>query len=738
MGEPRKPDFSGYASKYGIVCADGLTIMHNAFKHLDKVKLPLVWNHNHKDNEQVLGHVIIEHRDQGPYVHAFLNKSAKGQAARDQLENGDITMMSIWANDLDRRGTQVFHGEIREVSLVLAGANKEAEIEEVYIRHSADSDPVRTNDAIIRTGEDVIVHAVGEGPVVEGAETTDGDAETVQDIFNTMSEKQQRTVAGMVENAFVAGRDSVAHSATEEGDKAPGAENQDTSASKAVEISAEETAAKAAEASTEGTDANKNSEATAATDSKTGTSAEETASKIEDKADKAVSEEANTDTSNKEGSPTMGDKIEHNAFSGGNVAFKEGERNTPTKIKLSEGLMHTIMKDAFEMKDLESAIIKHAGTEYGIDQIEYLFPEANNLDATPQLLARQVEWVPKVLDAVKRQPFAKVRSIVADLTADEARAKGYIKGNEKQDEVVALMRRTTSPTTIYKKQRLDRDDIIDITEFDVIAWIKWEMRYMLNEELARAILIGDGRPALDRDKIKDPKGQIDGIGIRSILHDDSLYTVKKELAANVGPQAVVEAFIRIRASYRGSGSPTLYTTDKLVSDILLLKDKVGRFLYDTERQLADKLRVKEIVAVEVLESEPTLLGIVVNLVDYSLGTNKGGELSFFDQFDLDFNQEKFLLETRLSGALTRLKSALVLTRNEGTKAVATAPSFDGATNTIAIPTKTGVDYLIDDEKVTGNVVITKDTDVVAEPQAGYYLESNSINEWNYTYTPSNG
>lgn len=720
--DTREPDFSGYASKYGIKCSDGQTIMHGAFKHLDGARLPLIWNHEHKNNEQVLGYVDIIHREDGPYVNAYFNETTKAKAAKAQIEHGDITAMSVWANDLDRRGTrdQVFHGEIREVSLVLAGANKDARIESVYLRH-ADGSVDELDEATIVTGEDIIVHAAT-------AETANEEGETVKDVFDTLSEKQKSVVVGMMNQSYEAGKaagDKVEHSATaDEGkddeSKKPGEANQNTDPAKPLEGVA------ASEAAAAGDEANKTAEAATDADEVSKTDTKEGASTDEENAAKDV----NKNTSNQEGSKTMGDTIEHNAFQTGSATAAS------TKPVIAHSDMKTIWQNAFDRNGKLSSYLNelaHAGT-YGITDIELMFPDAKNLDSSPQLLARQVEWVPKVLDAVKRQPWAKVKSIVADLTEDEARAKGYVKGNEKIDEVISLMRRTTGPTTIYKKQRLDRDDVIDITDFDVLSWIKWEMRFMLNEELARAILIGDGRPTNDRDKIKDPQGQQDGVGIRSILHDHSLYVIKKELAANVAPGTVVEEMIRIRSKYRGSGNPTLYTTDETISDILLLKDKMGRYLYDTVAQLADKLRVKEIVAVEAFNSEPTLLGIIVNLVDYTVGTNKGGELSFFEDFDLDFNQNKFLLETRLSGALTRLKSALVLTRNQGTKAVPTAPSFNGSTNTISLPTATGVTYLVNDEEETGDVVITKDSEVTAVPESGYYFESNQTTEWTYSYT----
>lgn len=715
--EERKPDFSGWATKNDIKCSDGVTIRGGAFKHMDQVTVPLVWMHQHKDPEMVLGHVVLQHRDEGTYAEAYFNDTPKALAAKSQVIHGDITKMSIWANNLAQRGSDVLHGDIKEVSLVLAGANQGAEIEHVFIRH-ADGDVDDSGEAIITTGLTFAFIAHADGNENDNKDENDAsteDAETVKETYDTLNEKQKVMVSTMVSQAIEAGRTLgargaavVAHSEDENEDE--NKTNSDTENSDSKEEENEDTEEKSNDAS----------------------SSEEEDKKDDEKSEDEKSEDKTDDAA---------DNIQHSNLKGAEVTdhnvFEQNNKSNsgPQKQVLAHDAMKTIWTDAIAKKQtLEEAILAHAG-DYGINDIELLFAEARNLDAQPQLLARQAEWVPKVLDAVKKQPWAKVKSIVADLTADEARAKGYIKGTEKQDEVIALLRRTTSPTTIYKKQRLDRDDILDITDFDVVVWIKWEMRFMLNEELARAILIGDGRTPLHPDKIKDPAGQIDGIGIRSILNDSSLYVYKKDLAANISAEAIVEEWIRSRSEYRGSGSPTLYTTDKLLSDILLLKDKMGRFLYDTEAALAAKLRVKEIVAVEVMEQVPTVLGIMVNLVDYSLGTNKGGELTFFEDFNLDFNQEIKLLETRLSGGLTRPRSAVVLTRSEGTAATPAAPSFNGATNTITVPTTTGIDYTIDGTVVTGSVVITEDTELVAKPKAGYYIPSGTTAYWPFTYTP---
>lgn len=440
---------------------------------------------------------------------------------------------------------------------------------------------------------------------------------------------------------------------------------------------------------------------------------------------------AHIDNQIKEGFTAMGNVFDQT----------DAETTKDGKPVLSHSDIQAIMKRAAKIGSLREAIdeapeLKHAGVDgvdYGVTDLNVLFPDAKALDASPQFIKRRTEWVAKVLDGTKHVPFAKVKSVVADITAEEARARGYVKGTMKKEEVIKLLKRTTSPTTIYKKQRLDRDDILDIKDFDVVVWLKAEMRLMLEEELARAILIGDGRSAGNPDKIKDPEGAIDGAGIRSIANDSDMYIEEVVLPANVSPADEIKAVIRARSAYRGSGSPTYFTTDASVTDYLLLEDKVGRPLYDTEAALAAKLRVKEIVPVEVLEETEDVRAIVVNLQDYTIGTNQGGDITFFDDFDIDFNQEKYLLETRLSGALTRPKSAIVIRRQAGTAATPASPSYNGETNVITIPTTTGIDYEIDDEVVTGTVTITEDTEVTAAPKSGYYIPAGSTRTWTFTY-----
>lgn len=646
-----KADFSGYATKNGLKCSDGRTIMPDAFKHNDQMRVPLVWQHLHNEPVNVLGHAILENRSDGVYAYGFFNNTPAADHTKESVKHGDINALSIYANKLSQQGKNVLHGDIKEVSLVLAGANPGALIDNVNLIHG-DSTVESDDEVIIYTGL-TLEHAdsdnQGDKEVATTAPAAPAGEKTVKDVFETLNEEQKNVVYYLI--------------------------------------------AQAADEEVEGDDAKH---------------AEE-----------------------------LGDFIQHSIEEGITTAMSRNvfEQNGPAADSqhLSHAQVQTIVQDAVKMGSFKESFLSHAG-EYGITNIDLLFPDAQAVTNTPDLLARQADWVPKVLGSTKHAPFAKIKSLVADLTAAEARAKGYIKGNMKKDEVVSLMKRTTGPTTIYKKQKLDRDDIIDITDFDVIAWLKWEIRFMLNEELARAILVGDGRESSSDDKIKDPKGANDANGIRSILHDNDLYAHKLELVANVSAERIIDEVARSRTNYRGSGSPTFYTTDTIVTDLLLLKDKMGRRLYETEAALASALRVKEIVPVEVFEEYTNLVGIIVNLTDYTVGTTKGGEMSFFEDFDIDFNQNKYLLETRVSGALTKLKSAIVITRAQGELVAPLAPSFNGATNTITVPAKTGVVYLVNDQAVSGSIKIEDDTEVVATPAEGYYFEPNTSATWAFSYT----
>jgi HK97 family phage prohead protease len=561
-------DFSGWATRNNLKCSDGRTILKDAFKHNDGQTVPLVWNHQHNDPLNVLGHALLENRDEGVYAYCKFNETESGKNAKLLVEHGDVSALSIYANRLKQQGSNVVHGDIREVSLVLAGANPGAFIDSVMI-HGEESD----DEAIIYTGEEISLFHADEKKDKEGSKDTNKtdekseDEETVADVFNTLTEKQKTVVYAMIGQALE---------------------------------------------------------------------------------EKEESEDNNDNDDSKGGNKTM----KHNVF----------DKEDVKKDVLSHSDIEAIFADARRYGSLKDSVLAH-----GIEQIDYLFPDAKNVTDTPQFIQRDMGWVQKVMNSVHHTPFSRIKSVLADITEDDARAKGYIKGNLKKDEVFTLLKRTTTPTTIYKKQKLDRDDVADITDFDVVAWLKSEMRMMLDEEIARAILVGDGRLSSSDDKINEQN-------IRPIWKDDDLYTIKAPVtvAANATADEKAKAFIRAaiksRKNYKGSGEPTLYTTEDVLTDCLLMEDTTGRVIYDSVSKLATALRVKEIVTVPVMENLSRvdngttykLMGIIVNLTDYNIGADKGGAVNMFDDFDIDYNAQKYLIETRCSGALIKPYSAIAL------------------------------------------------------------------------------
>lgn len=574
-------DFSGWATRNNIRCSDGRTILKDAFKHNDGQTVPLVWNHDHNDPLNVLGHALLENRDEGVYAYCTFNDTDAGRNAKALVEHGDVTALSIYANQLKQQGPNVLHGAIREVSLVLAGANPGAFIDSI-IRHGEESD----EEAIIYTGEELVLeHACGgatpkkkKKEIEHAKEETDKTIEevkgesdemdnkekTVQDVFNTLNEEQKTVVYALIGQAL---------------------------------------------------------------------------------------DESNQNENNEK----EGNNMKHNVF---DQDQKEKEN------VLTHADMENIISDGKRYGSLKDSFLAHA-QEYGIENIDFLFPEAKNVTNQPDFIKRDDSYVQKVLRGVHHTPFSRIKSTHANITAEEARAKGYIKGNLKKEEVFTLLKRSTTPTTIYKKQKMDRDDIVDITDFDVVAYIKAEMRMMLDEEIARAILVGDGRSTASDDKINEQN-------IRPIAKDDDLYTIKKSVAVakDATEDAIAKAFIRTviksRKEYKGSGSPTLFTTEDMLTNCLLLEDNNGRIIYDSVDKLATTLRVKEIVPVEIMEGVTRtagaktlpLMAILVNLNDYYVGADKGGAINMFDDFDIDYNQEKYLIETRISGALVKPYSAI--------------------------------------------------------------------------------
>ena len=585
-----KFDFSGWATRNDLKCSDGRTIRRDAFKDCDGKTVPLVWNHNHNDPNNILGHALLKNRPEGVYAYGKFNDSESGKVAKLLVDHGDISSLSIMANQLKQNGGDVLHGVIREVSLVLAGANPGAFIDTV-VAHSDDSDET----AIIFTGEflefehgedleeedtKVAEEEIKEEKVEEEIthadddSKTDDSAETVADVFNTLTDKQKQVVYALIGEALT---------------------------------------------SADGED---------------------------DTTDETTTEEES--------------EVKHNVFD------KDTEIREDENVLSHEAQME-IIGDAKRYGSMKESALAH-----GIDDVEWLFPDYKELNNQPTFIQRDMAWVSKVMNAARHSPFSRIKTTFADITEDEARARGYIKGKMKKEEFFSLLKRTTDPQTIYKKQKMDRDDVIDITGFAVIYWLKSEMRMMLNEEIARAILVGDGRLASDDDKIQENH-------IRPIWKDEDLYTIKTRVTpTGTGTsgavtdddkaKAFIRAAIKARKDYKGSGSPVLFTTEDMLTDMLLLTDEMGRDLYTSESQLATKLRVREIITVPVMENlsrtsgsdELELMGLIVNMTDYNIGADRGGAVSMFEDFDIDYNQQKYLIETRCSGALIKPYSAIAL------------------------------------------------------------------------------
>lgn len=704
-------DFSGWATKSGLKCSDGRTIMPDAFAHQDQMKVPLVWQHQHNEPVNVLGHAILENRKEGVYTYGFFNDSPHGQTAKTLVKHGDISALSIFANNLSEKNKTVMHGNIREVSLVLSGANPGAFIENVNLVHG-DHMEVVPDEAVIFTGltlehsdsdadpeegeeqdeeqDESLEHANNQGAAVAGS--APAGEKTVKDVFDSLTDEQKNVVYYMIGEALKGngGGSSAAHSDENGEGFADDATVQDVF-NTLSHTQQEAVYYLIGEALEQGESISHSD------DAKTG-------------ADDTIKHAQEDGMSSR------------NVFDQSATGSASKSRPTLTHSQLKE-----IVDDAQKMGSFKESFLAHAGT-YGIDDIDILFPDAKALANSPEIIGRRTEWVSSVINGTKHSPFSRIKSTAADLTADEARAKGYVKGNLKKDEIIKLLKRVTVPTTIYKKQKLDRDDIVDITDLDVVAWLKAEMRLMLDEELARAVLIGDGRAADDEDRI-------DTDHIRPIADDDTMYAHQITIGNDLDPGSTVEAILRSRTFYKGTGTPTLYTTDGVLTDLILQKDKVGRRLYNSETELAAALRVSTIVTVEVMEDRPDILAIIVNLADYTLGADQGGNVSMFDDFDIDYNQYKYLIETRVSGALTKPKSALVLKQTVGTFVTPATPSYNGTTHTLTIPATTGVVYSIDGvDQTAGDQVITETTEVDARPQAGYTFPANTNTYWTYVYT----
>lgn len=588
-------DFSGYATRVDLKCSDGAIIREDAFKHQNGETVPLVWQHLHNGPENILGHAMLEHRKDGVYAYASFNDSEQGRNAKELVRHGDVKALSIYANKLVRRGVDVLHGAIREVSLVLSGANPGAYIDNVVIAHG-DSYETSEDEAIIYTGlsfeiqAETIEHA-------DDSEEPDMAEKTVGDIFETLTEEQKNVVYYMIGEALSeAGADDEAeHSAFYEND---------------------------------------------------------------DYISHNDGEETITMTRN---------------------VFESLAHGTPMDegLTLSHSDIKSIFADGERKNSLKEAVIAHA-TTYGIENIDMLFPDAQTIGDRPEFIKRRTEWVASVLTDTHHSPFSRIKTILADITEDDARAKGYIKASMKKEEWFTLAKRVTTPQTVYKKQKLDRNDILDITDFDVVIWVKEEMRLMLDEEIAAAALVGDGRSAGDPDKIKSPSPNADGEGIRAIALDASYYAYKVEWdAADADDVPFVDRVMTSLVDYTGSGSPKLYTSPQILAGLLVERDTLGRRMYSSRAELATAMGVSAIVDIPAsilaranfqttagaVTTTHSLKGIVANLRDYTFGSDAGGKTTLFDDFDIDFNQQKYLLEARLSGTLTKPFSAATLWEN---------------------------------------------------------------------------
>ena len=564
MSKKNKYDFAGWATKYNIGCSDGRTILKGAFAHCDEIVVPLVWNHTYDNPENIIGNAKLVNSDEGVYTYCSFNDTSTAETAKSLVKHGDITSLSIYANHLKQAGNIVMHGDIKEVSLVLAGANPGASIQEVLV-HGEISEGEATiyNDPEgLELWHEDVDEELEEEP--EDIKHEDDSNETIADIYNSMTEKQKKAVAAII--------DQLADD------------------------------------------------------------------------DEPSSEDNNQNKGEIE--------MKHNVF----------DQNEENK-ELRHFDFEATMKDAKRCGSLKEAFLKHAN-DYGIKNIEQLFPEAKDIYNEPEFIKRDTSWVADFLAGTHKQPFSKIKAMYADITGDQARALGYVKGNLKKEEVFSLLKRTTEPTTIYKKQKLDRDDIIDITDFSVVAWIKKEMRMMLDEELARAMLVGDGRSAMSEDKIKENC-------IRPIFNDADLYTIKAQVDKQAADQAkeFIRTCIIARKDFEGTGTPTLYTTEDVLCDMLLIEDQNGRFIYESVNALCNTLRVSKIVPVPVMkglvrtdssQKKYDVLGIIVNPNDYHVGADKGGQVSMFDDFDIDYNQYKYLMETRCSGSLVKPYSAITI------------------------------------------------------------------------------
>jgi len=625
-----KFDFGGYATKNNLKCADGRTIRKDAFIDCDGMKVPLVWAHKHDDPGKVLGHAILENREDGVYTYGSFNETESGKNAKELVKHGDVRALSIYANQLVQKGGDVIHGMIREVSLCLAGANPGARIEELSFEHSYDED-CDDFEALLFNGENIVIEHSDDDDKKEAKKET---AEEKNEDEKEKTEEDKKEEAEVLTDS----------------------KKKETEALEHAEDESEETVKDVYDAMT-------------------------------DKQKKVVQFLVGQAIAEKEEDNKEEDDVSHNLFennAGNEAVLAHAAMQEAIDTVIKEGPKYGSLRKSYEHHMQEGGALAHAVDTtgltvpemtnqqyanslpnrigYGINGLEFLFPEAHELNDLPEFVKRETTWVDQVLAGVKKYPWARIKTTFANITEDEARAKGYLKGNLKKEEFFSLMKRESSPTTVYKKQKFDRDDLIDLAKPAVVAWVKTEMRMMLNEELARAILIGDGRPVSSEDKIFEDK-------IRPIVSDVDFFTVKQYVAPGADDEETakkaIKAIIKARKFYKGTGSPTFYTTEDWLTNMLLVEDSIGRRLYDTEAQVSSAIRARNIVPCELLENYTDaqgreLIGILVNLNDYGVGTDKGGEVTMFDDFDIDYNQFKYLIETRCSGMLMKPYSAIAV------------------------------------------------------------------------------
>jgi Caudovirus prohead serine protease len=680
-----KADFSGWATKAGLECSDGRTIMPNAFAHQDKIQVPLVWQHGHTDPQNVLGHVLLENRPEGVYCSAFFNETPRAQHAKELVKHKDINALSIWANQLVEKARKVIHGTIREVSLVMAGANPGALIDSITITHGDGELENVEDEAIIYTGL-TLEHTDGEDeeepvnnePIIEHAE-----GESLEDVYNSMTDKQKEVLHYMLGVAVEEAKSEMAQSAL-------------------ADFEFDDDEAKAVYESM----------------------SQEQQTVLQHMLSDAIEFTKSTiETTNTQEGTLMHRNV-----------FEKGD--TPAGPSLSHDDVKSIVADATRCGSLREAVSAYA-LAHGIENIDVLFPDAVAVDNIPEFLKRRTEWVNVFMSAATKSPFARIKTLHADITMEEARAKGYVTGSLKKEEFFAVSRRITVPTTIYKKQKLDRDDMIDINDFDVVAWLKGEMRLMLDEEIARAALLSDGRDVSHEDKINEGN-------IRPIAKDHELYNTLIYVNiddSNSSVTEIIDQVILNRGKFRGTGQPIMFTTETLMARFMLLKDTLGRRIYRNMEELASELRVSQIIPVEVMEEYPEILAVLVNPVDYRFGSDKGGNVAMFDDFDIDYNQYKYLIETRLSGALAKMKSAMTVMKVAASAVlvVPAAPTFDPETGALTIVNTTGVVY----KNAAGTVINAAGSPYTVAPgasytvnatpaSASYYFATSDDDSWTFT------